>query len=64
MNVLKTAQTEIFEHLGIANNHTTGRARDLLVNIFKQGRQQFADAFGVSESQWSALLAKRQECLL
>jgi hypothetical protein len=49
--VLKKLQTEIFEHLGIANVNkkvdkwldyllqvTTSRAQDKLVNIFKQGR--------------------------
>eukprot|EP00557_Chaetoceros_sp_GSL56_P012168 CAMPEP_0176484630 /NCGR_PEP_ID=MMETSP0200_2-20121128/4560_1 /TAXON_ID=947934 /ORGANISM="Chaetoceros sp., Strain GSL56" /LENGTH=472 /DNA_ID=CAMNT_0017881123 /DNA_START=218 /DNA_END=1637 /DNA_ORIENTATION=- len=61
--VLKRMQTEVFEHLGIANDFakveerldyllqiTTGRARDQLVSIFKQGRQQFADAFAVHAS--------------
>jgi hypothetical protein len=58
--VLKRLQTEVFEHLGIANDYrkvderldyllqvTTGRARDQLVSIFKQGRQQFAEMFEV-----------------
>lgn len=30
--------------------------RDHQVNIFKQGRQQFTDAFGVSESQRRAIV--------
>jgi hypothetical protein len=56
-------QTEVFEHFDISNNDdtkvadsldyllqvTTGRARDQLVQIFKQGRQLLADAFDVPE---------------
>jgi hypothetical protein len=58
--VLKRLQTEVLEHLGISNDNmkvadrldyllqvTTGCARDQFVNIFKQGRQQFADLFNV-----------------
>jgi hypothetical protein len=58
-------QTEVLKHSRISNDNTkvadqldyllqqviTGCARDqLLVSIFKQGRQQFADAFDVPES--------------
>jgi hypothetical protein len=62
VTVLKKLQTEIFEHLGISNDPkkvdncldyllqgTTGLARDQLVQIFKQGRQQFASMFAVSD---------------
>jgi hypothetical protein len=63
--VLKKLQMEIFEHLGISNAPkkvddqldyllqvtTAGHARDQLVRIFKQGRQQFASIFAVTEQQ-------------
>jgi hypothetical protein len=71
--VLKRLQTEVYEHLGIANDSTkvadrldyllqvtTGRARDQLVNIFKQGRQQFADAFEVAENTKRAFVRDKK----
>jgi hypothetical protein len=69
VTVLKKLQTEIFEHLGISSaakkvedcldyllQVTTGRARDQLVEIFKQGRRQFALMFAVSNQQREALV--------
>jgi hypothetical protein len=69
VTVLKRLQTEIFEHLGISNTPkkvddcldyllqvTTGRARDQLVEIFKQGRRQFALMFAVSNQQREAFV--------
>jgi hypothetical protein len=60
---------EIFEHLGISNapkkvddrldyllQVTTGRARDQLVEIFKQGRRQFTLMFAVSNQQLEAFV--------
>jgi hypothetical protein len=64
VTVLKRLQTEILEHLGISNapkkvddcldyllQVTTGRVRDQLGEIFKQGRRQFALMFAVSNQQ-------------
>jgi hypothetical protein len=71
--VLKRLQTEVYEHLGITNDSTkvadrldyllqvtTGHERDQLVNIFKQGRQQFADAFEVVESTKRAFMRDKK----
>jgi hypothetical protein len=73
--VLKRLQTEVFEHLGISNDNTkvadrldyllqvtTGRARDQLVNIFKQGRQQFADLFDVPSETARAFVRDKNAC--
>jgi hypothetical protein len=62
-------QTEIFEHLGITHVNkkvdeqldyllqiTTSHAQDQLVNIFKQGRRQFANAFAISKHQKDAFV--------
>jgi hypothetical protein len=74
--ILKRLQTEVYEHLGISNDNTkvadrldyllqvtTGRARDQLVNIFKQGRQQFADAFDFPSKTARAFVRQGQESL-
>ena len=71
--VLKRLNTEVFEHLGIVSDHTkieqrmdyllqvtTGRARDQLVDIFKRGRQQFADAFDLPEDTRKALVRDKK----
>jgi hypothetical protein len=73
VTVLKRIQTEIFEHLGISNapskvddrldyllQVTTGRARDQLVEIFKQGRRQFALMFDVSSQQREAFVRDKK----
>mmetsp|Transcript_17197 Transcript_17197/g.32552 ORF Transcript_17197/g.32552 Transcript_17197/m.32552 type:complete len:470 (+) Transcript_17197:1371-2780(+) len=71
--VLKRLNMEVFEHLGISNDSTkveqrmdyllqvtTGRARDQLVEIFKRGRQQFADAFEVAEETKRAFVRDKK----